>query len=302
MKKNAFFLLSLIIFCLLIRLWGIDKESVWWDEYTSLMHLNSGGIEKFLYLLPVFDPAVFPLYYIMEYFVWNYMGSSVILLRIVSVLLSISVVFPIYLLGKELGSRNAGLFACLLYVLSPIYRFHSQGVRTYVLFFLLAVFSVWLLLRYVRTLSVRELILLSISNLLLTLTHPFAFLVVFLEMVCIVLFWSGEPEGSEGNIVFEKTRFSVLQIISMIPAVILLLRLRYFSQEVSTWFKLPTFSELLFDIFADDGVSWGYQIRTFEFSSVKLNFLFQRLNVLLNIFLLLIFILSVFEGFDGIGT
>lgn len=290
MKKNFLTICCLILLCLLIRLWNVDKESVWWDEYTSLMHIESSSLKQFLFLLPVFDPAVFPLYYTLEYFIWNYIYPSVSLLRLFSILLSLLAILLVYLIGKEMKDNKVGLFASVLFVLSPVYRFYSQGIRTYVLFLFLAILSVWLLIIYTKNRTLLRLFLLVVCNLFLTLTHPFAILVVFCEMFCLLIFGINYLKRENVKINKDIIKYFVTQSIVCIPTFWLLLNLRYFPKDVSTWFKVPTLVELLFDVFADDAVLWGYQVRTIEFSNTGVKLFFQTFNELLNIILLIFFI------------
>ncbi|MCX8065806.1 MAG: glycosyltransferase family 39 protein [Candidatus Hydrogenedentes bacterium] len=280
----------------MIRLWGVDRESVWWDEYTSLMHLNCGSLTQFLFMLPLFDPAVFPLYYILEYFLWNYIYPSVLLLRIFSVLLSVLVIPLLYLIGKELGNKRVGLFASLLYVLSPVYRFHSQGIRTYVLFLLLAVLSIWLFFRYIQRRDFIRLMSLSFCNLLLTLTHPFALLVVCWEVFCFLIFWG---EGGKKNGI-EKIKFLVIQFLACVPVFLFSSNFKYFPKELATWFRFPSLVELLFDIFADDAVLWGYQVRSIDFSSPIVSTFFSFFNQVINLLLLVMLFYVFFNGLKSI--
>jgi hypothetical protein len=40
----------LIAIAMGVRIYRITGESVWWDEYTSLMHLSANSLKEFLFL------------------------------------------------------------------------------------------------------------------------------------------------------------------------------------------------------------------------------------------------------------
>ena len=49
-----------------MRAAGITAESAWWDEYTSVMHLDAPSLGRFLSLNRTLDPLTLPLYYTLE--------------------------------------------------------------------------------------------------------------------------------------------------------------------------------------------------------------------------------------------
>jgi len=95
MRRSAvLFLLALILLTgLFARLHGISRESIWWDDFTSVMHLEppqewqdspdyvrwnqtvirgtSTGLLDFLRKNRSLDPATMPFYYTFEY-LWNH--------------------------------------------------------------------------------------------------------------------------------------------------------------------------------------------------------------------------------------
>ncbi len=243
----------LIAIAMGVRIYRITGESVWWDEYTSLMHLSANSLKEFLFLNPLFDPATLPGYYILEYLFWHYISPSVLGLRIFSILLSVSTIPVLYLIGKQLGSQTIGIIAGLFFAISPIHRFHGQGIRMYVLLTLLAALSIYYLLLWTKNLSKQNLILLSFVNLFLIWTHPFAFLIIGIEILWVIFFLNINR--------LKKGVFFLLQLLIVLSLVVYLLKIEYFAPEHSSWFTIPSLYELLGDVFADDAVGMTYQLR-----------------------------------------
>ncbi|MGC8846687.1 MAG: hypothetical protein ACP5QY_12645 [Candidatus Hydrogenedens sp.] len=74
----------IILLAFVICIYKTSDESGWWDEYSSLVHINAGSLKEFLFLNPLYDPATMPVYYILEYLFWHYVSPSVIGLRLLS--------------------------------------------------------------------------------------------------------------------------------------------------------------------------------------------------------------------------
>lgn len=179
-RPTAFALTAILIVGALLRFYRIGLESVWWDEYTSLMHLGAPDLLSFLKLNRTLDPATLPLYYTLEYLWWHGVSASVPGLRILSICLGLLTIGMLYLLGRDLFGRGAGLLAALCLAVSPIHIFHAQGIRMYVLMTLLAVCSVYTYMKVMRA-GGGWWALHGGANLLLLWTHPFALLLLVVE-------------------------------------------------------------------------------------------------------------------------
>ncbi len=255
-KYNIQVLLScflIILLAFIIRIYKISDESIWWDEYSSLAHINADSLSEFLFLNPLYDPATMPAYYIIEYLFWHYISPSVLGLRFFSVLLSIMTIPILFLIGRKLGSYKIGLIAGLFFALSPIHRFFGQGIRMYVLLTLLFTLSVYYLLSYLEENKKKNGIILTIVNFILLWTHPFAILIIGIEMFCFLI--AHKVRGYKKYILF----FS--QTIISIPPLFYMLNIKYYSTEKSFWFKIPSLYEFIGDLFADDAVGLTYQVR-----------------------------------------
>jgi len=173
---------------LALRLYRIGAESVWWDEFTSLTYLDAPSLWTFLKLNRTMDPLTLPLYYSLEYLWYHHVGSSVHSLRWLSILIGEASILLLYVFGRNLFGRTAGLAAALCMAFSPNHIHHSQGIRMYVLMTMLALASAYTFMRLLQTWKRRHWAAHLAVNFLLLWTHPFAFLLIGVEAVFLVLF------------------------------------------------------------------------------------------------------------------
>lgn len=250
-------LVGLVLLCLLgtlLRYAGLAGESAWWDEYSSLVHLNRPSLWEFLRFNRVHDPATLPLYYSVEYLWSRVAGTSILVMRIPSLLLGLACVPMIYLVGARLFSRRAGLIAASLLATSPIHVFHAQGIRMYVLFALLALVSLHTFLRLRDGGGRWAWVAHGVAQLLLSWTHPFALLIPVVQG----LSWLAGGRAAFGV----ALRWTALTAAACAPALLYLSQVRYWSEEsTSGWFVLPDAPGLLGDLFADDVIAASYQLR-----------------------------------------
>ncbi len=110
-------------------------------------------------------------------------------LRVPSALFSALAVWPLYLLAQRLGGIRVALAAALLFTLNNYHYGFAHEVRAYALFTLLSVFSMWLLVRAKDKPQngSRALLGLSAVNVLLVYTHFFGWLLIGLQVLCVLL-------------------------------------------------------------------------------------------------------------------
>ncbi len=247
-------MLAILALAVGLRAYRIGEESVWWDEYTSLVHLDADSIWRFLNLNRTLDPATMPLYYSLEYLWWHYVSGTVTGLRWLSVLIGLAALPLLYGLGRRLFGPSGGAVAALLYALSPIHVFHAQGIRMYVLLVTLAIASACTFAGLVEDGRLRWWVAHGAANALLFWTHPFAFLLPAAQGIFLLLFrrrqW--DTVGAWG----------VLQAGLLLPPAMYLSEARFWpTEQTADWMKLPSVGEFLGDLLADDAIGLTYQLR-----------------------------------------
>lgn len=132
----------------LLRWWQIGAESLWLDEGASWYFSR---MPVWTLLTQRVDPGNPPLYYLMVAGWMRLFGESEAALRGLSALAGVLSVPWLYLLGRELFGRRAGLVAAVLLAFCPAHVYYSQEARAYSMVLLFGLVSAWMLVRATRT-------------------------------------------------------------------------------------------------------------------------------------------------------
>jgi uncharacterized membrane protein len=110
---------------------------------------------------------------------WVHVGDSEFMLRLPSVIFAVAAIPPIYLLGRELFGRLAGLIAAALLSVHMFHVFLSRQARSYSLLVFLLLLSAWSFVRFTQAPQRRfRLALYSVVSALAVYAHIFALLVL----------------------------------------------------------------------------------------------------------------------------
>lgn len=129
-----------------LRLWGLGRQSLWWDEAYSITW-GGLGFGQILDLMVHRDYHP-PEYYFLLHVWMGVVGSGPVAARLLSALLGVAGAALLYLLGRDLFDRRVGVIAALLLAVSVFHLYYSQEVRSYVLLFaasVAATHAYWLL-------------------------------------------------------------------------------------------------------------------------------------------------------------
>ncbi len=190
-RRHGPWLLGLALVVLLglgLRAWRLDEQSVWLDEYTSAAHVDAPSLFACLRNQSELNDEMVPLYFVLQYYWANLVGTSPVHLRWLSVLLGLLAIPLLYRLGAELKGPAVGLMAALLLASSPFHVFHDQEIRVYSLFTLLGLLSAYTFLRLIRTGAGRWWMLNAFVNGLLISTHLFGFWLIAIEGLFLLCF------------------------------------------------------------------------------------------------------------------
>jgi len=269
----AFF--GVLLIGLSVRIQGLGRESIWWDEFTSVMHLqppsawqaspdynrwNQQVIRETAPSLMAFwrqnrtlDPATMPLYYTFEY-LWNrYLNNDWASLRWLSILIGMLLLPATYALGAVFYGRWAGLLVMACVALSPIHVQFSREIRMYGLMTLLAALAMLTWVMLVRTGRTRWWLANGAVALFLLWTHPFAILVPFVQGLCwLVLF------PRDFNRLF---LWGLWMLLAFVPITIYVMSIQFWQRDTTdSWMRIPLWHEFLGDLFGDDAIGATYQL------------------------------------------
>ena len=91
-----------------------------------------------------------PLYFYTVYFLFKLFGYTTLVVRSYSAVLGIISLYALYILGKELISKEVGLMASLLLSINYFHLFHSQESRPYIFLLVFATLAFYRLVLYLK--------------------------------------------------------------------------------------------------------------------------------------------------------
>ncbi len=252
--------IGLVIFLVLLaagtRLYRIEAESVYFDEYGSLVFLDDAeNVLDFLSDNRTYDPAMTPAYFICQYFWYHYVSSSIVGVRLLTVLFGLLMIPLLYCFGRDLYGKTAGGVAALCLALSPVHIYYSQEIKNYELFALAALLSTYTFYRLLQHSSRRWWVLHLMANLLLFWSHLFGIVLIATEGLYLCCFY------------WRRVRPVSLWIITngilAIPLLIFASTVRYPPASEAPWMVAPRLRDFFADLFLDDAISRLGQIRPF---------------------------------------
>lgn len=138
------FILLISIFGFFIRLNAAIKQSFWQDEVFIFNVSRSTSPEDILFLR-LQDRSHPQLYYLFMHY-WQKIDTSVLFLRLPSVIASSIAIYFVYLIGKTTLNSSVGLLSSLVYAMSPFYAGLGFQAKFYPFVFLLVFMSLYFLL------------------------------------------------------------------------------------------------------------------------------------------------------------
>lgn len=147
LKVSTVLLLIILLLAFGLRLYHLDAEDLELAEAFRLTEADSLGSAFYQPLNAEEHP---PLYLIFLYF-WRFLGESVFILRLSSVLFGIGAIFLLYLIGKNLFGKLTGLIAAMILAFNPLHLNYSQNLEPYSLTIFLSFLSIYFLIKALKS-------------------------------------------------------------------------------------------------------------------------------------------------------
>ena len=245
-------LLALLLIMVLggvLRTYRLSDQSVWIDEFFNTTLRDAPDLNTYLTLLRFFGLDAMPLGYIIHYLWGRLVGSdSIPLLRMLSVIMSMLSIPLIYLIGRYLYDRKAGLIAALVLAVSPMHVWIGQSIRPNALIELLVLVSMYALVKAAREEKYGWWAANAGANLLLLWTHPFGVFFVAAQGCFMLLFLGRRFWGT-------VAWGGVHLLVVLSPLLWLKTTLDDVAQPEDDFvLKAPSLKQFLVDLVADDAV------------------------------------------------
>jgi 4-amino-4-deoxy-L-arabinose transferase-like glycosyltransferase len=176
--QSRLFLLSAALFvaALLLRLYGISQQNLWFDEHWTL-RVASAPLTQLPELLRNYESSKPPLYFAFIHY-WLGAGSGEFWLRLPSAIFGAWTCIVAVAIGRQLFGVRRGLALGCLLALSPFHIYYSQEARPYALWGLLMGLAFLFHLRFCDTPRNGFMVGYILFGELACYTFPYAFVIV----------------------------------------------------------------------------------------------------------------------------
>lgn len=164
-------LLVILLTAALLRFYDLDRTSLWYDEAVSWSQ-SKGTLSELLSSVAADNYP--PLHNVILWLTMPMIGDGETALRLPSAALGVLAVWLVYLIGKHLAGREAGLLAAALLALSPLHIWYSTEARMYALLAASGLLFLFAVLRVLRQPSAAWIILLVFGGTCFLYSHVYA--------------------------------------------------------------------------------------------------------------------------------
>ncbi|ADZ69753.1 glycosyltransferase family 39 protein [Polymorphum gilvum] len=196
-RRDQLLLAAILALAALLRLPGLDRTSLWYDEAVSW---SQSSLPFGAMVAAVAGDNYPPLHNILLWAAIRLFGDGEVVLRLPSALASILAVWLLYRLGRSLFGPATGLLAAFLLALSPFQVWYAGEARMYALFAACGLAFLWAAAEALRRPCRRAFWLATLAAALFLYCHIYAAFSIagvgLLALVLIALRWrDGLPEG-----------------------------------------------------------------------------------------------------------
>lgn len=200
--KRNYILLAILFLATILRFYRLDFQSLWLDEVLTMKDANPKLTLKEFYDGIMFWEFMPHLYYFITRILFEVFGFSTFVARAFSAIIGVFGIYAIYLLGKEIFNRKAGLIAAALLAVNIYHISYSQEIRPYGMLFLFSTLSFYRLIIFIKNSSVKNAIFYGIFTGLIVNSHFFGVLTILSQCIILLYFLFIRPK--EERLVFFK--------------------------------------------------------------------------------------------------
>ena len=235
--KENYLLIAIVILATALRVYHIDFQSIWLDEIHTMNEANPKIPLKELYNVIMAGEQMPPLYFYSLYFLFKIFGYTTLVARVYSAIVGIVSVFSIYLLGKEMINKKAGLFAALLLSVNSFHLYYSQDARPYILFFLFTTFSFYNLIKFLKLPSKKNALYYGITTAMMINTHFFGLFVLFSQYITLLFFLILSKNTQRKGFFVNSFISGIVTLLLFIPSMKVFIKV---SEIKDFWIPAPT--------------------------------------------------------------
>lgn len=184
--KQNYLLLSILLLAAFLRLYHLDYQSIWLDEIHTMIEANPDMSLKDFDSVIMMREGIPHLYFLSVRLFFEIFGYSTFAARLFSAVVGILSVYAIYLLGREIFNRRAGLIAAMLLAVNYFHIYYSQEARSYAMLLLFTVLAFYRLHIYIRKPTRKNAIYFGLLSGLITHAHPIGLTVIVAQFLILL--------------------------------------------------------------------------------------------------------------------
>lgn len=252
-----------------LRVYRLDEQSIWLDERDIIGFIQAPSVAAYLTFIRSLGPEIMPIYFSTLYAWAHTVGTNIETLRLLSILFSLGSVAMVYVIAADIYSRKAATIAALLAAISPFHIDIAQAPRPNALIELLALISLFTLLRALRHNAKYWWGANLLVNALLVWVHAFSAFLLLAEGI-FILVWDLSQRRIQ-----RVLPWGVVAVCTVLSPYLWLHPVVSYMPESSDDFimSIPPLKPLLADWIADDAVMlsdpFAFQGQTWPFLSAK---------------------------------
>jgi len=247
-NKKFYILSSIMIFGGILRFWYIGSSEFWFDEIVSIQMAKD-----FFTVKTVPNEA---LLYFKILAIWiKIFGTGEGIVRSLSAIFDICSIYLIFICGKQLIDKNAGLLAAFIYTLAPFSIWYAREARNYSLSVLFVLLAFYFFLRVLKNDK-------NIYWTLFLLSIIFGIYTACIIFVIIPIFFVAVMTSSDFRKYWRKTAM-ILTIALLISVPYIMFYSHTFSRVMGNfWIPAPTLKSTVFTL---ENFNLGYTINTWGY-------------------------------------
>jgi mannosyltransferase len=195
MKTSKGYGLTLLVILLLglsLRVYDLNKQSIWLDEAYSITLAGSSLPQLVQEAVKDNNP---PLYHILLHYWITLFGSSEFSTRFLSVIFGFGALLMIYKVGSLLFDKEVGIVGSFILALSVFHIYYSQEARMYSLLSLLTLLSMYFFIKLLKDPRPTVAAAYILSSSLLMYTHVYGLFIVLAENIYVATLLLSSASG-----------------------------------------------------------------------------------------------------------
>lgn len=234
--KENYILLTVLVISTVLRIYHIDFQSLWVDEINTMVQATPNQSFKDTYKSLLANDLQPPLYFYILKYLFRIFGYTTLVMRLFSAILGVAAVWGIYLLGKEIFSKKAGLISSAILGLNFFHIYYSQEGRPYSFLVLFTIFSFYMMCRYLKSQSYKIAFFHGILACLMLYGHPFGLFALLSQYLILFYYFILYDKQRKLTLIKHSAISVITTFVLYVPAIPLLMSA---AKVDSFWIDLP---------------------------------------------------------------